>query len=196
MAIPFLSDIKDLIGIGGAGAQIWNLFRDQKNPALDAMMQENQERQRLRNMALNPNDPQFLNMVALEEEAQRGDFVKSMNEALRRQNRAYARGSVTTRPERQDEFFNTIRQRLTSGPQARQRVQGRLLSAAGTPDYGNAVGTYENRNIFDTMRTDAAIKAAMQGASGLLDMWTKRNSGPGTPVWRDPDTDQYKVWEG
>ena len=191
--MAFLTDLKDLIGIGGAGAQIWNLFRDQKNPAMDAFMGEQQERGRLRSAALNPNSAEFRNMLALDEEAQRGDFVKAMREALRRQNRAMARGQVTTRPERQDEFFNTIRSRLTSGPEAAMRTRKSLLAAAGTPDYGPAVGAFENRNIFNRRAMDAGIGAGVEVGSRLLDRW--RPSGPGTPVWRDPDTDQYKVWE-
>ena len=201
-----LDYLKDILGIAGSGAQLFNMFRDDKNPALDAMMADNAERRRLRDMALNPNDPQFLNLVALEEESDRNNFAKSVTEAMKARSRASARGRVNTRPERQDEFLSAIQSRLTSGPQARKRVQGNLLSAAGTPNYGQAIGAYDQGNRWNTMRTDAAIRAGQMGAGNLLDMWSRSNPRmpdewagvtPGRkpqPGYADVD-DRYKVWE-
>ena len=196
-----LSYIKDIASIAGAGAQIWNLFRDQDNPAMDAFLQEQADRKRMRDIAMNPNSPEFRNYVALEEEAQRSDFAKAMTEAMRHQNRAMARNSVVTRPERQDEFFNTIRKRLTAGPEAGRKVQANLLNM-GQPNTAPAIGAFEGRNQFSRLATDAAIRTGTEGVPRLFDMWSRYNQAPagmsGISPGRKPvrdDASDYRVWE-
>ena len=190
--------IKDILSIGGSGAQLYNMFRDQDNPALEAMMKENEERARLRTIAMNPNSAEFKNYVAVQEEADRSNFAKSMTEALNRTKRAMARGKITTRPERQDEFYSTIGNRLTAGPTAAQGVQNRLLAQAGQPNYAGAVGAYQDNNRFDTLRTDAAIRSGIDVGSKLLDRWKSSTAIPdgyeGIRPGRKP-APSYEVWE-
>ena len=200
-----LGFLKDIMGIAGSGAQIWNLMRDQDNPAMDALLEEQREKQRLRGIALNPNSPEFRNYVAVREEADRANFAQGITDAMKARKRAAARGGVSTRPERFDETISAMRSRLTSGPRARIETQNALLGAAGTPNFDTAARVGETRNMFNRGATDATIRAGMGGVENLYKLWNRYNQQPPAelagitpgrkPIYDYDDRAGYDVWE-
>lgn len=84
--------------------------------------------------AINPESPHFRAVSALDEAQRKRDIVQVMNEIMKVQNRARARGVVgpLTNPERRDETIaSIIADRFArTGDQSRQHAQGALQGAA------------------------------------------------------------------
>lgn len=131
-----LSPLAPVVDVAGG---LYNLFRDSKS-------QSAQQMQSLLGAAVNPRDPRFRNIAALFEEKAKEEAIRGVQEAIRAENAAYARGDKVVRGERQDEArYNTLARAFQdAGRMGNLQAMQAMTGAAGqyAPLMGYDLGQY------------------------------------------------------
>ena len=188
----FFDSIGDFLGgagkIVGVAAPVINAFtnRPRKAPAAGQLDARATQANQMASAAVNPDDPMYRNLVALEEEKGRLDIARSVNELLRQRrnmmkrlgDRRYA---AWFNPEREDEALSSsvAREGAAVGERARKTVSARLLGGATGVQQGlgattNLANIQGQQDQARRSRNDAIYRGIGGiGVSPEFQNWTK-----------------------